>query len=205
MRTVDHRILAGSLIDMIGKDGYIPEIYKKAFIIGSIEPDKNLLTYLHGFLGGRKLHGHDYENILPMMKRLYDMLSEKKVFGLKDYYRLGKLLHYTADAFTYPHNSIFTGSLAAHVICERKLHEKFCAAVSEVRSTEQIRLSAEKFEDMQDLHFEYMQSAGGYEWDCRYILQASSMVMAQFAEHHAGAHRRGALDLCREGGNRYGI
>lgn len=52
-------------------------------------------------------------------------------------------------------------------------------------------------DDMQDLHFEYMQSAGGYEWDCRYILQASSMVMAQFAEHHAGAHRRGALDLCR--------
>ena len=23
------------------------------------------------FLGGRKLHGHDYENILPVMKRLY--------------------------------------------------------------------------------------------------------------------------------------
>ncbi|MEI3518476.1 MAG: zinc dependent phospholipase C family protein [Clostridia bacterium] len=97
---------------IIRKDGYIPEIYKKAFIIGSIEPDKNLLTYLHGFLGGRKLHGHDYEKYLPVMKRLYDMLSEKKVFGLKDYYRLGKLLHDTADAFTYPHNSIFTGSLA---------------------------------------------------------------------------------------------
>lgn len=119
MRKQDHMVLAEHIAKTYGQD--IPQAYIRAYLRGNVAPDENPVTYLHGFRYGMKFHGHNYENILPTIKRLYGSLLKKKSLGLIDYYRLGKLSHYTADSFTYPHNAIFPGSIVDHVKYESVL------------------------------------------------------------------------------------
>ena len=103
MQTRDHKKLAEMFASEMSRKR-IPYICKKAFIYGNIEPDKNPFTYLHGMLKGKKFHGHDYENILPVIKKIFNSTQEKKKWGVREYYHFGKLMHYTADVFTFPHN-----------------------------------------------------------------------------------------------------
>lgn len=122
MQTKDHKILAVFLADEMEQT--IPHCYKKAFIFGNIEPDRNLFTYLHGLAWGKKFHGHNYENVLLVMKKLFDSLQRRERFGIREYYRLGKLTHYVADAFTFPHNSVFHGNIKKHCKYESILHNQ---------------------------------------------------------------------------------
>lgn len=92
MRTRDHKMPAEFLASEMKRS--ISNIYIKAFVLGNIEPDFNPFTYLHGWFLGRKLHGHNYENILPVMKKMFCSLQKKECFGIQEYYRLGKLIHY---------------------------------------------------------------------------------------------------------------
>lgn len=59
MQTRDHKVLAEFFVSEIGQE--LSAIYMKAFILGNIEPDKNLFTYLHGLVKGVKFHGHKSE------------------------------------------------------------------------------------------------------------------------------------------------
>lgn len=97
MKNKDHRLLAGYLMNEIGC--FVPNRFEKAFIIGNIEPDKNPFTYLRGLTQEEKLRGHNYGNILPVMRKLFYSLHRKSYLGVRDYYRLGKLIHYVADAY----------------------------------------------------------------------------------------------------------
>ncbi len=100
----------------------LPHRYRCAFIAGCIQPDKNPTTYLKGSLRKQWLAGHNFTNSQRYMHRLICRLSKKDRWFLLDYYTLGKLLHYTADAFTGAHNPQFRGDLAAHRAYEKKLH-----------------------------------------------------------------------------------
>lgn len=53
-------------------------------------------------LKGKKFHGHDYENILPVIKKIFNSTQEKRNGESWEYYHFGKLMHYTADVFTFP-------------------------------------------------------------------------------------------------------
>lgn len=174
MRTVDHKKLAGLLAAEM--KGNAPAIYIKAFVFGNIEPDCNRLTYLHGWFCGTKLHGHNYENILPVMKKLYCQLQGKNHFGLMEYYRLGKLMHYVADAFTFPHNQAFEGTLAAHCTYERKLHKSFESMLSDSTGMFLPEAMNCDFNNIQELHDEYMREAGAGETDLKYIMQATMQI-----------------------------
>ena len=89
---------------------------RDAFLFGSIEPDLNCTTYLKGMLHRNGVHGHNYEQVLPRIDRLLHELTDKNGVHLLDWYRLGKLTHFIADAFTYPHNNCFPGDLRAHEV-----------------------------------------------------------------------------------------
>lgn len=89
MQTRDHKKLAEMFASEMSRKR-IPYICKKAFIYGNIEPDKNPFTYLHGMLKGKKFHGHDYENILPVIKKIFNSTQEKKKWGVREYYHFGK-------------------------------------------------------------------------------------------------------------------
>lgn len=178
MQTRDHKMLAELLVSETGKE--LPDIYIKAFILGNIEPDKNLFTYLHGLSGGVKFHGHNYENILPVIERLFGTLHSKRHWGIREYYHFGKLLHYVVDAFTFPHNRIFKGNLWEHCRYERQLHERFIYMLQ--KPQKQLIWKGKRgncLDCIKNLHEEYLRQAGNCEIDCRYIFKAAVMLLQE--------------------------
>ena len=103
----------------------LPARYKKAFLIGCIEPDRNPMTYFKGSLHFQWLRGHNYHNANRYMEKLSTRLENKKKLHLLDYYSIGKLIHYTTDAFTYAHNDIFPTNLTDHRVYEEALQNHF--------------------------------------------------------------------------------
>lgn len=175
MQTRDHKMLAEFLVSETEQE--LPDIYMKAFIFGNIEPDKNLFTYFHGLSKGVKFHGHNYENILPVMEKLFSSLNNKRYWGFKEYYHFGKLIHYVADAFTFPHNKIFKGNLKEHCIYESELHKRFIYMIRQHPKQLIWKGKGDNCLDyIKNLHEEYLQQAGSYENDCRYILKAAVML-----------------------------
>lgn len=55
MQTKDHKLLADFLIANTTRNIHL--LYKKAFIIGNVEPDVNLFTYLRGIFQEKKRLG----------------------------------------------------------------------------------------------------------------------------------------------------
>ena len=60
-----------------------------------------------------------------MMRKLFDSVQKQERIGIRKCYHLGKLTHYVADAFTFPHNKKFCGSLKEHRRYEKTLHDQF--------------------------------------------------------------------------------
>lgn len=177
MQTRDHKMLAELFADEMGQD--IPELYKKALVLGSVEPDVNPFTYLHGFAKGERFHGHNYENILSVMRRLFHSVQKERGFGVRKYYRLGKLMHYVADVFTFPHNKEFCGDLKEHCGYESALHDRFRDHLQEQSAAGMAEEGIGSFYRLEVLHGEYLKEAGNCDIDCRYILRAAAMLIGE--------------------------
>ncbi len=94
-------------------------------MFGCTEPDSNPLTYLKGSRTIQWPRGHNYRNAERLMARLSASLSRRERWGMLDYYRLGKLIHYTSDAFTYAHNETFRENIHEHRCYEARLQRCF--------------------------------------------------------------------------------
>ena len=115
MKSYSHRLIGIAILEnMLQAEN---RLSKQAFLLGCIEPDYNFITYFRGSVKYDTLRGHNYENSFECMRRISDKLIGKRVWGAIEYYRLGKLIHYILDAFTYPHNGIFSGSIMEHRDC----------------------------------------------------------------------------------------
>ncbi len=123
MRGASHLCLGRYLIDHYMAD--VPALYTKAFLLGCIEPDRNPATYLKGSIAHQWLRGHNYLNARRFMRRVSQRLEQKSTLNLWDYYTLGKLIHYTTDAFTFAHNDTFTTNLGDHCQYEVALQNHF--------------------------------------------------------------------------------
>ena len=109
-------ILIGRLIaDAFSFEG----LCRKAFLFGCIEPDCVMVTYLRGAHRGTGLHGHCWNNIQSCISSLIEKCAGE--VGVLAAFRLGKLCHYIVDAFTFPHNSDFSGTLSEHMAYEDDL------------------------------------------------------------------------------------
>ena len=151
---------------------------RAAFRFGSVEPDLNCTTYLKGILHGNGVHGHNYTQVMPRIERLLRELSEIEEDGLLAWYRLGKLLHFVADAFTYPHNSCFPGTLRDHMRYEAQLAVYFRwtlhgGAPVPVQQDSRLLLSM-----IQAQHERYLSECMGRENDARFILDVACTVFA---------------------------
>jgi hypothetical protein len=90
--------------------------HRKAFYIGSILPD-----LLPSFITKRHTIEATFEDLILEIKKItvdYDMNK-----GINGYYarHLGVITHYLSDYCTFPHNSIFEGSIKEHVYYEKDL------------------------------------------------------------------------------------
>lgn len=115
MRKKSHISLARYMVENL-KDEELKH-HKFSFYLGSILPDIK-----PSFLYKR----HEMDGTFPYVSRHIRRLSEgdaliRKKKGCKYYRDLGQISHYLADYFTFPHNTIYPGSLKDHCSYEEKL------------------------------------------------------------------------------------
>ncbi|MDD3513028.1 MAG: zinc dependent phospholipase C family protein [Synergistaceae bacterium] len=175
MKTKSHVLLAGYLLRQIPTVDSV--IHQKVFALGCIEPDFNMFSYLKGSAKCQKLRGHNYNSSTNYIIRVLNRLQGKNSWNLWDCYRLGKLMHYLADAFTYPHNDGFTGTLWEHRIYEARLHAYFAAYLKQRSEENRANCLPTVKEYICEAHKQYMKTSGDVKNDAAYIKQATSRVM----------------------------
>lgn len=199
MRTEDHRRLSVYMAERGGVK--ISRFLKLVFVFGSIEPDFNLFTYLRGCMRDRKPRGHNYENIQRCMVRLATRLERGLMGSVRYYYNLGRLIHYVADSFTYPHNSSFTGNLREHCEYERQLHVYMKIMLESDRVTFGTGDEESSFmKTLTQLHDSYDRECHVYMTDYCYIVYAVSMAYERYAERIEEPQRSVDMEPLSESG-----
>lgn len=133
MKRDDHLALAAYLMSLN------PQVWARrglrtAFYAGSVLPDSNPATYLRGVTRAGRPAGHDRAYSYPLILRLLSGLLRTGVTDARQAYRMGALMHYLADALTYPHTAMFRGGVPDHNRFERALHRAFPEALRRAES-----------------------------------------------------------------------
>ena len=115
------------------------------------------------------LHGHCWNNIQSCISSLIEKCAGE--VGVLAAFRLGKLCHYIVDAFTFPHNSDFSGTLSEHMAYEDDL------TLYLIKNKQNMRFSPNRFSFsfrwIESLHEEYMAEKPSMSRDAYYALSAS--------------------------------
>ena len=90
---------------------------------------------------------------------------------------MGKLTHYLADAFTYPHNENYPDSLMEHRRYEDTLREYLSSYLNVWGLCPAHPADEDVIDCLKDLHRQYMEAAADMRRDVRYIIQATSLLM----------------------------
>lgn len=124
MRTLTHYRFAKVLLPLLPPD----KILRRAFLVGCVAPDVNLFSHVD-LQKNKKLphlHGHNHPYLDKRINRMAKKLaSHHKSITPLYAFRLGVLLHYLADAFTFAHNLEFSGNFEAHNAYENAFHRYF--------------------------------------------------------------------------------
>ena len=170
-----HALLASALLR--SECGFTARRFRWAFLFGSFQPDCNPFTYLKGSLRAYKFRGHNYSNSQPYIAAQIERLQRRASWTMWQYYTLGKLTHYLADAFTYPHNENYPDSLMDH----RRYEDDLRIYLAEYLSRKKVQHQQAR-QDLADaieaLHQRYMESAADMRRDAEYILEATELLMA---------------------------
>lgn len=183
MRGKSHAAMGQRLVREYMKD--IPRRYIRVFLIGCIQPDRNPTTYLKGSVRAHWMRGHDYRNARRFLFRLANRLEQKKHFAMWEYYSLGKLVHYTMDAFTYPHNDHFSGTLYVHRQHEIRLQIFFLRYLRKA-SAPQLSPACSCADLIRKAHAEYMHQPGCIETDAAYAFTTCCQLVRKLTEKAPG-------------------
>lgn len=176
MQKRSHKLLADALLQ--SQQGFGARRFELAFLFGSFQPDCNPLTYLKGSLHGRKFQGHCFPNSRLYVEAQIRRLQRRQRWNMWQYYTLGKLTHYLADAFTYPHNDVFPDGLLDHHNYESALRRHLAEVLSQRRLSRQARCR-DLTAALEELHRQYLSDKNaGLDQDIRYILEATTLLMA---------------------------
>lgn len=176
MRGKSHQYLGKYLADKYMST--LPRRYITAFLIGCIEPDRNPATYFKGSLRSQWLRGHNWGNARNYMQRLSNRLERKSKLKLLDYYSMGKLIHYTTDAFTSAHNEEFGESLADHREYEVALQDHFLGYLAQ---NPDIWTDARQpvMDTIISYHRDYIRRPINIHTDSRFAIIVCSMVLTR--------------------------
>lgn len=175
MRGKSHISLGHYLLDRYLPD--LPKCHRRAFLLGCIQPDRNPVTYLKGSVRHQWLRGHNYLNARRFMGKMAARLEKKEKLQLFDYYTLGKLIHYTADAFTFAHNESFSEKLSGHHAYEVRLQNYFLLYLQKNPKVE-ICSARTIMESIGIFHRMYCAESADIHRDSRFVLQACCSVLA---------------------------
>ncbi len=185
MRKKSHISLAMYLVREMKLEGLYK--HRKAFYFGSILPDltPKMVTSPHEF-------ATSYADIQEFIRSIFaEGIGEEwkeRVF----WRRIGFVLHYMADYFTFPHNVSFEGNLKDHCMYESEMkyylrefvwtaeaRQIFARGREEAR---RIRNIEELFGYIEKMHEAYMQSEHSVAEDCRQILLLCSAALGVLAQ-----------------------
>lgn len=175
MQRRSHSLLAHTLLEE--SDGFSARRFEWAFLIGAVEPDCNPLSYLKGTLHAHKFQGHHYSNSQRYIIRHIQRLQDRSSWTIWQYYNLGKLTHYLADAYTYPHNEHYPDSPLAHRRYEDVLRVQMQTFLAEHPDTPAVPNESNLIPALRLLHERYMTGGAGLQQDCVYILTATRLLM----------------------------
>jgi len=177
LRKKSHIALAKYIVE----DMEMPEMsaHRKAFYLGSILPDCK-----PSFLTQR----HEFELTFDRVKKQIEKLTQ----GPDVLYRntrafmrhLGEVIHYLADYFTFPHNSIYGGTLREHCSYEKELKFRLKEYVESGETFRECTTDAGRFSTVgavfdfiQNVHDEYLSMRRNVEEDCKYIVWVCRQVV----------------------------
>lgn len=186
MRKKSHLLLALYLIKQMELE--LLNDHKIAFCVGSILPD-----CIPSFLTRR----HSMEATLFLLER--ELLKIQRAWIRRPkvtasiWGRIGVILHYVADDFTFPHNPFFYGSIWAHCRYEKRLEQKLACYLQTNNCLEQIKRDNrnENREPIQAIlqlirqkHQIYLASAtADVSQDCDYIVMVCAGVLQIIRDH----------------------
>lgn len=176
MKKKSHLSLSRYLIDSIQVEDL--QKYRKSFLFGSILPDctPSFVTKRHTITGTFEILK---EEILAITED-YDCSQ-----GITSEFsrHLGIVTHYIADYFTFPHNSLFNGSVKEHINYEFRLMDYFREYLSSGRA-DIFLLNGNNFDSVESIfdyikqkHAEYIKSIKEISIDCQYIAQLCISVV----------------------------
>lgn len=179
----DHRMLGELLAQHMIKN--TSPLASRLFVTGCVFPDHNPLTYFRGLCIGHPFKTHFLFLSHTEIMRLSKKLENRKKLYIWDYYTLGVLLHYVADAFTFPHNEHYTESMLEHARYEsHELHPAFEQYLTGEFSIEMY--NADNVRDIEsafwELHDSYMEAEPAPLCDSRYICQICATICAVILE-----------------------
>ena len=174
MQKRSHRLLASFLLAR--SRGFSLRRYELAFLLGSFQPDCNPLTYIKGFQEGRMFRGHNFPNSREYVFSRISRLQSRRRWNLWQYYTLGKLTHYLADAFTYPHNPHYPESLLEHRHYEDALRLELAEELRQRALLPGYRVNDLR-QALEQLHQRYMAGQAGPQEDISYIIEATGLMM----------------------------
>lgn len=176
MQKRSHTLLASALLQ--SRQGFCARRFELAFLFGSFQPDCNPLSYLKGSLHAKKLGGHNYTNSRPYItSRILALQRRQTQWTMWQYYTLGKLTHYLADAFTYPHNDTFPNTMLDHHRYESDLR-LYMARYLACQHPRLLNGCQTLPDAIDDLHRQYLSGASATDRDTQYILRATELLMA---------------------------
>ena len=176
MKQESHRRLGHYLLENLQE---MPKpLHTRAFLIGCVEPDRNPLSYLKGSIRSRWFYGHNYQNADRWIERHINNLKAKSKWNAWNYYCMGKLMHYTSDAFTYVHNNCFTEPIAAHREYENRLQEQFFRHLDKKdHKAGLVQKNINEFFKVN--HARYLGNVANVNRDCHYILKMTDWLFCQ--------------------------
>ena len=175
MQKRTHTLLARRLLRT--ETGFPAKRFEGAFLFGSFQPDVNPFSYLKGSLHYHKLKGHNYVNSRAYINSKITKLQRRRRWTMWQYYTLGKLTHYLADAYTYPHNENYPNTMIDHHCYETDLR-RFMQGYLEHRCIRRQQVRRDLIAALEELHQQYMDTHASMVRDADYILKATGLLMA---------------------------
>ena len=176
MKRKSHKLLG---LHLVGQLQDAPKRrHVKAFLLGCTEPDCNPFTYLKGSRTCQWLRGHNYRNAESWMERMSGRLAGRENWRVLDYYRLGKLIHYTSDAFTHAHNETFRENIRCHRSYEAQLQHCLLSLLTREtgRRTGKTQEGKMTMESVRKAHRDFMKEVRCVATDAEYILRMTEQV-----------------------------
>lgn len=182
MRKKSHISLAKHIVGISDIQNF--DKHKKAFYVGSILPDckPSFLTKRHEITGTFDLVERGIEKLTKGYKDMEDLSTLY-------FTRLGEVMHYIADYFTFPHNKEYPGSMKEHCIYEGELKHKLRQYIRTLNERDMKRWKASiqledlsRFQSVADIceflkeeHRHYIRRGlHSVEEDCKYIVGVCS-------------------------------